>query len=292
MEIRARHGTAALLAALTLHVAVAAVWLWESPSSGAQSAGMGGIAVSLGPAGGAPGAAAPVTPDVSEAQSAEATRTSAPPPAAEPIRPPETAVARRPAAAKPPELPQETPAESVPVETVAAAEPTPPREQQPPAPPRPATTPQPERQPAQEPPPVAEAEPAEELQVAKAISGAGGRSGTKDRADTGSGDARAGGGLPGEKADYMALLQAWLERHKEYPRRAQLRRQQGTAMLYFVMDRDGKVLEYQLRQSSGYQLLDREVVAMIERAQPLPEMPEGMRLARLKLVVPVQFQLR
>ena len=62
-------------------------------------------------------------------------------------------------------------------------------------------------------------------------------------------------------------------------------------MLYFVLDREGKVLDYQLRQSSGHRLLDREVVSMIQRAQPLPEMPEGMRLAQLELILPVQFRL-
>jgi protein TonB len=90
----------------------------------------------------------------------------------------------------------------------------------------------------------------------------------------------------------MARLQAWLERHKEYPRRAQLRRQQGTALLYFVMDRDGDVLEYRVEESSGHTLLDREVAAMIERAQPLPEIPEDFGRSRLELLVPVQFHLR
>jgi len=93
--------------------------------------------------------------------------------------------------------------------------------------------------------------------------------------------------MPGATADYLAMLQAWLEKHKEYPRRAQRRRQEGTALLYFVMDREGRVIEYHLQQSSGHDLLDREVAAMIERAQP-----EEMDRARLELVVPVQFFLR
>ena len=91
---------------------------------------------------------------------------------------------------------------------------------------------------------------------------------------------------------YMAQLQAWLERHKEYPRRAKLRRQEGTVLLYFVMNREGRVLEYRIRQRSGHASLDRAVEEMIERAQPLPKMPQEMRQARLELVVPVQFFLR
>ncbi len=58
------------------------------------------------------------------------------------------------------------------------------------------------------------------------------------------------------------------------------------------MDRAGNVSEHRLEQSSGFPLLDREVAAMIERAQPLPRMPDDMPQERLELVLPVQFFLR
>ena len=126
------------------------------------------------------------------------------------------------------------------------------------------------------------------------VAGAGGKSGTRDQAGTGhaQADDTTGGGVPGTVRDYVAMLQAWLEQHKEYPRRAQRRRQQGTALLYFVMNRDGDVVRYRLERSSGYRLLDQAVVDMIERAQPLPVMPEGMARQQLELRVPVQFYLR
>jgi periplasmic protein TonB len=82
------------------------------------------------------------------------------------------------------------------------------------------------------------------------------------------------------------------KKHKQYPRAAQLRRQEGTVLLSFVMDRNGRVLEYRIERASGHALLDREVEAMIERAQPLPKIPDDLREARLELVVPVQFFLR
>ncbi|MDX5334250.1 MAG: hypothetical protein LPK58_09395, partial [Gammaproteobacteria bacterium] len=41
----------------------------------------------------------------------------------------------------------------------------------------------------------------------------------------------AGGGMPGAEADYLATLRAWLERHRQYPRQARLRRLEGTALL-------------------------------------------------------------
>ncbi|MEQ8388229.1 MAG: TonB family protein [Alphaproteobacteria bacterium] len=58
-------------------------------------------------------------------------------------------------------------------------------------------------------------------------------------------------------------------------------------LLYFVIDRGGRVLEYGVPQSFGHGLLDDAVRAMIERAQPLPHPPETVAGLRLELVVPV-----
>ena len=98
--------------------------------------------------------------------------------------------------------------------------------------------------------------------------------------------------MPDAVSNYTVQIRAWLEKHKEYPRRALLRRQQGTALLFLVMGRDGQVLDHRIEETSGHALLDREVTAMIERAQPLPRMPDEVPDARLELVVPVEFFLR
>ena len=90
----------------------------------------------------------------------------------------------------------------------------------------------------------------------------------------------------------MGELLAWLAKYKRYPRKAKIRRQQGTAMLYFEMDRKGRVLSYELQESSGYRLLDQEALALIKRAEPLPAMPSSMTQAQLELVVPIRFNLR
>lgn len=44
---------------------------------------------------------------------------------------------------------------------------------------------------------------------------------------------------PGMVTVVDGARQAWLERHKRYPRRARLRHLQGTALLHFTMDREG-----------------------------------------------------
>jgi len=99
-------------------------------------------------------------------------------------------------------------------------------------------------------------------------------------------------GDPSAKADYVALLQAWLERYKDYPRRAQMRNQEGTALLFVALDGDGHVLEYRLARSTGFDLLDDAAREMIERAQPLPKVPAALSGGRVEFLVPVRFALR
>jgi protein TonB len=99
-------------------------------------------------------------------------------------------------------------------------------------------------------------------------------------------------GRAGPPPSYLALLHSALERNKDYPRSARQRRQQGRAMLRFSIDRSGKVLRYKIEKSTGYDVLDREVIAMIQRASPLPPMPADMSGDHLEIVVPVPFTLR
>lgn len=98
-------------------------------------------------------------------------------------------------------------------------------------------------------------------------------------------------GRVGPPPDYLSQLYSALERCKEYPRAAQQRRQQGRAMLRFTIDRSGKVLDYKIEKSTGYDTLDQAVVAMIQRASPLPPMPADMTKDHLELLVPVPFTL-
>ncbi|EKV30096.1 periplasmic binding protein TonB [Caenispirillum salinarum AK4] len=122
--------------------------------------------------------------------------------------------------------------------------------------------------------------------------GEGGVSGAGSTAAQGTAEARTGGGTPGERRDYIALIQTWLERHKEYPRRARLRRQEGTVVLRFVIDRQGAVLSHRIERGSGHSALDDEVEKMIRRASPLPAMPPGVAGETLEIAVPVVFALR
>jgi len=63
-------------------------------------------------------------------------------------------------------------------------------------------------------------------------------------------------------------------------------------MLNFSVDRNGRVLAREIVRSSGHPELDKEVISMIERAQPLPPFPATMTEDKLDLTVPIRFSLK
>ena len=303
MDARPRHWVLALLGAVALH-ASALVLFWEPSQAGTPAPGNGGIEVALGPAGAPAGgltAAEAVAP-------AEVVPTDTPPETvdAEPV---ETVPAVTPTAPQPVVEPLET---TEPVEPVEVAEVVPP--------PAPVSAPEvvaapplPEPPPVKpEPPePVAEVEPrpmvppavaertalaaskaadaSEPIQTA-AVPGNAGVSGDAEPSTTGTQDATPGGGMVGAPGDsYNGLLSAWLQKHHEFPARAQRRNLYGATRVRFTIDRDGNLIGYEILASSGHRILDEAAIATLKRAEPFPPMPADLPGAQYAPDVEIKF---
>ena len=78
-----------------------------------------------------------------------------------------------------------------------------------------------------------------------------------------------------------------------YPAASLRRREQGTGILRIVIDRSGKVLDWRLRQSTGFERLDEEIrrVAGITRQlDPLPDAyPADRAEADLKIIFFIEY---
>ncbi len=83
-----------------------------------------------------------------------------------------------------------------------------------------------------------------------------------------------------------------MNRHKRYPDRVRWLRQEGTVRASFTIDRNGRLLSRRIVGGSGYPLLDQEVQAMLERADPMTAFPPGMSQSQLTVAVPINFSLR
>ena len=76
------------------------------------------------------------------------------------------------------------------------------------------------------------------------------------------------------KRNYESQLLGWLERHKKYPILARRRGQQGTVILEFVINTEGKLLSHKILQASAHRSLNTAVVEMIKQASPMPPIPK------------------
>lgn len=71
-------------------------------------------------------------------------------------------------------------------------------------------------------------------------------------------------------SEFQKRLLAHIETYREYPDAAKRGRLEGVVELLFAMDRNGAVLGVWIKRSSGFPALDKEAIATVLRAQPLP----------------------
>lgn len=93
-------------------------------------------------------------------------------------------------------------------------------------------------------------------------------------------------------ARYEQLLVAWLEKHKQYPRRAKRMRIEGEGMLRILIDHNGNTLEISFEERTGHRFLDKAALDMAQRANPFPAMAENDPRQKLEFIVPVAFVLQ
>jgi TonB family protein len=86
---------------------------------------------------------------------------------------------------------------------------------------------------------------------------------------------------------YNALVFGHLQRFKRYPSAA--RGKSGTVVVRFVLNRAGDVIESAVTKSSGNDVLDREAIAILQRASPFPAFPAAKPGTQDTYIAPVSF---
>ena len=93
------------------------------------------------------------------------------------------------------------------------------------------------------------------------------------------------------RALYEQTLAGWIARHKNYPEIARRRGVTGSGLLRVRIARDGRLLEQSIEQSTGSALLDRAAADMLDRAAPLPPVPETLPAGDYEFLLPVEYRL-
>lgn len=304
MDIRPRHWAIALLGAIALHGSALALLREPSSAETAAAAGLGGVEVSLGPAGAPSGSltaasdveavepvmaataeATPVTPEEVPSQPVESA------PEVVPVVPEPAVEAAEPVAPVAPveiaELPPAPASQPAPASEAEVVEATPLPEPPPAKPEPPAPVAEMPEPPA---PTVAETAPRPAPTQTAAIPGDAGKSGDTRFDAAGTGDATSGGGVPGAvTASYDARLRSWIAENHEFSRRLMRRKLYGETTVSFTINRTGKLLKYEIVASSGHELIDEAAIETLKRASPMPPMPEELPGAEYTRRIPIIF---
>jgi periplasmic protein TonB len=88
---------------------------------------------------------------------------------------------------------------------------------------------------------------------------------------------------------YEQALLALLSKVKKYPERARRRGVSGDGVLTLRLHRNGTVKDAFVSDSTGNSILDKELIAMVHRAAPLPPLPETYKKADFKIPVSFSF---
>ncbi|QUS42125.1 energy transducer TonB [Tardiphaga alba] len=94
-------------------------------------------------------------------------------------------------------------------------------------------------------------------------------------------------------ANYRQMVQAHVQRFKQYPAAARTGRSgKVTTVVTFTLGRSGQVLSVSLSGSSGQPALDAETLATVRRASPFPAFPAEMTMATQSYSLPLSYNLQ
>ncbi|MDO3378647.1 energy transducer TonB [Geoalkalibacter halelectricus] len=88
---------------------------------------------------------------------------------------------------------------------------------------------------------------------------------------------------------YLLSLPPLIRPHQRYPLPALRAGREGTVIVRFVLERDGRLRESAILESSGDRLLDQAAAAAIERVGHFPAFPTELPEESLPIELPVRF---
>lgn len=101
------------------------------------------------------------------------------------------------------------------------------------------------------------------------------------------------------RSDPNAAIQTFQQRmlhhvnsNLRYPAQARSSRHEGIVVVRFKMDRRGNIITAAIEKPCGYEALNAEGVAVLNRAQPFPAPPPEIEGDPIEMILPVKFSLK
>jgi periplasmic protein TonB len=93
------------------------------------------------------------------------------------------------------------------------------------------------------------------------------------------------------RSRYLVMLRTIIEKYKEYPVMARRKRVEGTAVVHFILTRNGSLKEATIARSSGASLLDSAALSAIRAVGGFPPPPAEISGGEITLEVPLTYRL-
>lgn len=90
---------------------------------------------------------------------------------------------------------------------------------------------------------------------------------------------------------YANIIKQELMAHWKYPPVAKANLIEGKSLILFRLLNDGSLAGISITTSSGYDILDREVIDAVTRAAPFPPFPESITVNRLNINATFEYRL-
>jgi TonB family protein len=91
-----------------------------------------------------------------------------------------------------------------------------------------------------------------------------------------------------ERREWVRQIVLKLNAAKQFPHEAL--EHAGTAKVAFRIDRAGHIVSTALLQSTGVDALDRDALALVKRAEPLPSPPSDVTEDQLRFILPLVYR--
>lgn len=90
---------------------------------------------------------------------------------------------------------------------------------------------------------------------------------------------------------YMAALRQAIEAQKYYPRRARRLGHQGSVRIEFILERDGRLRDIRIAESSGSRALDKAALKAVKTVGRFEPIPQELAQRRWPLDVALNYEL-
>jgi len=91
---------------------------------------------------------------------------------------------------------------------------------------------------------------------------------------------------------YQDIVKQKIESYRRYPPWAKKQGIEGTVHIKFTILSTGLTKDIKIVKSSGFNILDKEAISTIKRAQPFPSIPPELKTSSLTMEVSIVFTLQ